>query len=138
MTRLGIAAFFTLFGILLASLAGPVSAAPDKTFGMAMMFASVQTNGQLIGGAGAVDAESFTTGGYTVTFERSVAGCAYLATQSFGIGSISPPAVSGEARIGFQTAPVTNDPAKIVVTARVTSSQALAITSFHLFVFCPK
>lgn len=137
MTRFGIAAFFTLFGILLGSLGGSLRAAPDKTLGMAMMFASVDFDGTLLGGAGAVSADQFTTGGYTVTFGRSVVGCTYHATQGFGAGSITPPAVSGLSAIALQVAPAANDPGSVVVTARLTNSQALALVSFQVLVFCP-
>jgi len=63
-------------------VAAPVSirAAPDQTLGMALLSAVVEANGTLISGTGVKNVTRTGVGGYLVQFDRSVAGCAPVAS----------------------------------------------------------
>ena len=84
MTGFRSAVLFTTLGILVASLAGSLRAAPDQTLGMAMMSARVAANGNLNGGAGAASATKVGPNGqYSVTFHRPIyPGCSATASIS--------------------------------------------------------
>lgn len=84
MTGFRSAALFTTLGILLASLAGSLRAAPDQTLGMAMMSARVSSTGNLNGGAGAASVtRAGPSGQYSVTFSRAIyPGCSATASIS--------------------------------------------------------
>jgi len=75
--------FFAL-ALATAFVAAPAAtrAAPDQTLGMALMSALVNSNGTLLGGAGATSSNQHSTGRYRVFFNRSVLGCGYVATRS--------------------------------------------------------
>ena len=74
----------SIFALALAAalVAAPASirAAPDQTLGMALMSATVEANGTLISGTGVKNVTRTGTGGYLVQFDRSVAGCAPVAS----------------------------------------------------------
>ncbi len=91
MTGFRSAVLFVTLGVLLASLAGSLRAAPDKTLGMAMMSARVSSTGNLNGGAGAASVTKVGPNGqYTVTFSRAIyPGCSATA-------SISGPGPTGD------------------------------------------
>jgi hypothetical protein len=64
----------------LAASPAVLDAAPDQTLGMALMSAVVEANGTLISGTGVKNVTRTGTGGYLVQFDRSVAGCAPVAS----------------------------------------------------------
>lgn len=71
-----------LAGPFPAGHAGPAPEAADKALGPAWMSAFVDTDGRLINGAGAVSStHDSVSGGYQVTFARSLEGC---------VGSVTP------------------------------------------------
>lgn len=64
----------------LAASPAALEAAPDQTLGMALLSAVVEANGTLISGTGVKNVTRTGVGGYLVQFDRSVAGCAPVAS----------------------------------------------------------
>jgi hypothetical protein len=67
----------------LAASPAALDAAPDQTLGMALMSAVVEANGTLISGTGVKSVTRTGLGGYLVQFDRSVAGCAPVASPLY-------------------------------------------------------
>ena len=112
----------------MGSRRAPAPEAADQTLGMAIMSASVDADGTLLGGAGVTRLVN-SGGSYALDFARSIAGCARVAniglpTAQVGSGSIT---TSGDAEI----------PDRLFVNTR-DANGSLAAQPFHLIVFCPK
>lgn len=132
MTNLKSAIAFTLLGILLATLTGSPRAAPDNTRGMALMAATVDTDGTLVRGAGALS--SHTTGNpgdYVVQFNRDVTDCTYVASVG---GPVSPVAYTSNVSANAPGTASGSDTVRVVTS----NNGALANYPFHLIVFCVK
>jgi hypothetical protein len=130
----------SLFGAtMLALLCAPVHAAPDRSPGMALMFAVVGGDGTLLRGAGVVSAalDNSSGGGmYYVVFDRDVSGCVYTATAGIadtrsgsGGSSLTPGVVTVSSLSG------TPDGVFVETYDFVGNHLSLA---FHLTVFCAK
>jgi hypothetical protein len=131
-TNLKSAALFTMFGILLASLAGSLRAAPDNALGMALMSATVAADGTLVRGSGATSAKKIGTGEYLVQFDRSIADCSCVAS----VGGNSPFVTYVLAHVATANCPSFAAPGKADIA---TSFDNTALDKdFHLIVFCPK
>lgn len=134
MTDFKSAAVFTVLGVLLASLPGPLRAAPDNTQGMALMSATVNnttTPPTLVRGSGAVSVSRPTTGIAHVVFDRDLSNCS--CTTSVGshqIGAYTPGTYFSTTNCPFAA-----NSARI---ATKNESYTLVNVSFHLIVFCPK
>lgn len=128
MTSFRTAAVFTALGFAIASLAGSLQAAPDKTLGVAVMAASVNQLGTLIRSAGAVSAENIDTGAVRVTFDRKVLGkCTYVANAEGG-------AAEGGAFVRVDET-ISNPKSVLVYTRNAQNIEENR--SFELIVFCP-
>lgn len=125
MTNFKTAALFTAFGFLLASLAGALMAAPDKTRGMALMSARVGGIGNLAGGAGAVSVEKVgPKGQYKVVFNRPLyPGCTLVA-------SLATSGTGGAVKVNVNT----GDGTAVVQTYDLDDN--FEDRSFHLIAFC--
>jgi hypothetical protein len=127
----------SLFGaIVLALLCSPSHAAPDRSPGMALMFAVVNEDGSLDRGAGVTSTESHGNGLYDVVFDRDVSGCVY--TVSVG----SPTTRSSSGGIGLTPGIATASslsgvPEGVFVEIHDFDGNGV-VTSFHLMVFCAK
>lgn len=106
----------------------PAPEAADQTLGMAIMSASADADGTLLGSAGVARLEKSGVV-YIVDFARSIVGCARVAniglpTAQVASGSIT---TSGDSEV----------PNRLYVTPREADG-TLAAKPFHLIVFCPK
>ena len=112
-------------------LAGPAAAAPDKSGGVAFMSAVVAKNGALKRGSGAESAVRTVVGNYEVTFQRSIAACAW----SVSIGEATP---GGQIELGitYGFRAVANNRTVGVQTRNPSGS--LADLPFHIIVFCAR
>ena len=124
-----------MFALVLATalVAAPAAtrAAPDQTLGMALLSALVNSNGTLLGGAGATSSNRRATGLYDVFFNRSVLGCDYVATQSnTNINNYVPPLAT------IATAPGLSADRVFVVVQDGAGTNVDRI--FRMIVFCPK
>jgi hypothetical protein len=125
--------------IVLALLCAPVHAAPDRSPGMALMFAVVNGDGTLLRSAGAISAELAPAppdGRYNVVFDRDVSGCVYTAT----VGSPGSRSSNGGSGLtpGIATASsLSGVPEGVFVEIHDFDGNGVA-TSFHLMVFCAK
>jgi hypothetical protein len=112
----GIAACFTIAAPQLGK------AAPDGTFGMALMSAQINPSGNFSRGNGLISSAKVNTGQYEIIFDRDVTGCTYSVT-----GSGSPGEALAQPRAGQ---------ANGVFVGTYTSAGAAADRGFYLLVFC--
>jgi hypothetical protein len=115
-------------GAAVAALAMPADAqaAPDDTFGMAMLAARVNSDGTLASGSGATAAFKTSPGSYRVDFDRDVSGCYYSANNS-GYNASPLYAV---------TLPADGFPNRIWVL--LFNNDGFADGSFYLLVYCAR
>ena len=106
-------------------------AAPDNTLGMALMSASVSSNGTVAASSGVTSVGSVRTGTgqYLISFDRDLAAC--TCTASFGERNF--------ALISHQSAISASCPYTAQTVFVYTSvNDALTDRGFQLIVFCPK
>lgn len=108
-------------------------AAPDNTLGMAILSATVASNGTLTHGSGATGSVQNGTGIYMVTFNRDLTGCS--GTASAGRSTIGA--------VHFSIIATADCPATAANDLRVYTRTGLTIgdvinAAFHAIVFCPK
>jgi hypothetical protein len=102
-------------------------AAPDQTFGMALMAATVNQSGTLLRSTGAISATRVGNGAYRVIFDREVLGrCTYVANAEGG------PAPGGSFVRVDETI---SNPSSVLVYTR-NAANAEEDRSFELIVVC--
>jgi hypothetical protein len=92
------------------------------------LFAVVAVNGSFVRGAGVVATVSVEAGAYSVLFDRTVTGCAYLA----GLGENT----SGSAPPGFVTVAQRGGEPDAVWVSTYDAAGDVASEPFHLSVYC--
>ena len=124
MTNFRFAALFIALVVMVASITGSLRAAPDNTLGMAILAASVNSDGTLLAGSGAASAAKLGTGQYRVDFDRDVLSCFRAATLESSAGEIR--AITDT--VTFNRV--------LVVTAN--SGGSISDASFNLLVYCAR
>jgi hypothetical protein len=98
-------------------------AAADNGLGTALLGAVINADGTVANSSGLVSASRFSTGGYTLVFNRDVASCIYAAVPMFATGALVT--VSGR------------DGANLDFNLNSQSTGALINSDFSVVVFCP-
>ena len=112
------------------------AAAPDNTLGVALMSATVASDGTLVHGSGATGTvKNSGFGDYTVTFERDLVGCSCTASAG-GFSISSPPGVGIIANASCPSAAANN--LRVLTTTRLDTGTFRLDVPFHAIVFCPK
>ena len=124
------AAFLVTTGWSVLQSAPVEPTAADKTLGMALMSALVDSNGTVRGGTGVTSVTFLGTGNYRVFFERSVRDCTFSATVGGEPGGATY--VGPYANAGYDS----EANAVRVYTFLNNTTGFSAI--FHLLVFCHK
>jgi hypothetical protein len=135
--RMRVSTFLAGFAMAASSFLLPrlAAAAPDNTLGMALMSATVASDGTLVHGSGATGTvKNSGLGDYTVTFERDLVGCS--CTASAGHSSIGSPVIAIIATANCPGAAANN--LRVVTTTRLDTNTLRLDIDFHAIVFCPK
>jgi hypothetical protein len=107
-----------------------LQAAPDNSFGMALLGAVINGDGTTARGSGVTGSSRASQGNYIVTFDRPLADCTFSAAPVFiagGTTSVIVPRVIG--------LPSTSN---IQFNVNRVSDGTLVDSPFSLVVFCPK
>lgn len=102
-------------------------AALGPALGMAMLSATVDSNGTIVRGAGATGGSYVGTGTYEVDFDRDVSGCTYASTVG--------PSDSGSAQGQSDVAPRSGTADGVLVETLDSAGNSKDLP-FHLIVFC--
>jgi hypothetical protein len=106
----------------------PARTAPDRTLGMALLSAAVDSDGTLVHGAGVASSSRISAGTYLVRFDRNVRNCTSAAVHA---GSSS---LFGDINVvvAWPSSPSAN------VTVYTSNPGGPTNGPFHLIVFCAK
>jgi hypothetical protein len=107
-------------------------AAADKTLGAALMSATVDLDGTLVRGAGAVSSmNTGNTGDFVVQFNRDVRDCTYVASVGSPVSPVGWTANAAASAPGNASGPDT-------VRVFISTNGAGVNNPFHLLVVCHK
>ena len=130
------AAFLVTAGWSVLQSAPVAPAAADKTLGMALMSATVESGidsvpPEIIRGSGVVSASRANTGIIDVVFDRDLSNCTCTANVGYYANGFH--VISG---VAATNCPYASKTARVATTA--SNTVTLMNYPFHLIVFCPK